>query len=127
MNTIDEMNIEVHTVYASEYLASENGKKALALFQKHLDEIGKKPAKEFGFHYAVANELYYALTERLPFSRYNDFAIKDGVMEANPEDVVYNWIGWERSDYAGNILGNDDDEYFTEVEAAFGKWCPNND
>jgi len=117
--------IEIPLVSVRDYLATDNAKKAINLFKKHLDEIGNKPAKEFGFHYAVANELYYALSERLPFSCYADFALKEGIMEANPEDVVHNWIEWERSDYAGNILGNDDDEYYTEVEAAFGKWGTN--
>ena len=123
MNTIDEMDIEVPTVLASEYLASKNGKKAIALFQKHLNELGKKTCKKHGFTFAVAYELNTALKERLSFSEFYDFELKATIMDADPKEIEEEWETWEYSDYAGNILGSNDDEYYAEVKAAFDKWA----
>jgi len=127
MNTIDEMDIEVPTISVTDYLDSEKGKEALRLFRKHLKELGETPCKEHGFTYALAYELNCALSERLPSSVYYDFELKDTIMDADPKEIEEEWEAWEYSDYAGNILGSNDDEYYAEVKAAFGKWCPDND
>ena len=124
MNTSE---IKMDTVDAAKYLASKNGRKALRLFRKHLKELGEKPCKECGFTYALASQLDCALTQYLPAKFYPAFNLKAEIMDADPKDVEKEWEDWEFSDYSGNILGNDRDEYYTEVKAAFGDWCPDNE
>lgn len=122
--TIDAIDVETPTVSVKDYLASKNGKKAIRLFRKHIKELGKTPCRKHGFTYVLAYKLDYALTQRLPSSVFHDFDLKAGIMDADPKEVEKDWENWEFSDYAGNILGSDTDEYYAEVKAAFYDWLP---
>lgn len=114
-----DIDVEIPTVSAREYLATDNGKDAVKLYEKHVNELGEKPAKTDGLRFAIASELHY----NLKFRSFTDFKVKDSIMEADPADVVYSWIEWEDDDYAVNILtDHHHDEHDTEIEAAFGKW-----
>lgn len=120
--SISDIDVKIPTVSVRDYLASENGRKALEYLHKEVKIRGKDSCKKGAWKYLLYSELETAFTERLPNSVYFDFDVKASIMDADPADVFYNWVAWTDSEYAGNILGTDDDEYYEEAKSAFGNY-----
>lgn len=117
----------MNTISVTDYLKSKQGKKALEYLHEEVKNRGKDSCKKGAWKYLLYSELETALTEKLVFSEYFDFDVKESIMDADPVDVFRTWVAWTDSNYVGNILGTNDDEYYAEVKAAFGEYYDEED